>query len=81
MQVLRYPSSFRACLVQVSNAGWEAFNEAHTNMDQIRLLSANVDNHVKNAVKFLIAGSDREVEIMVPKALKNVERIADECVR
>ncbi|CAG2234876.1 unnamed protein product [Mytilus edulis] len=30
---LRYPNSFRASLVQVSNEGWSAFNEAHTNDD------------------------------------------------
>lgn len=28
-QFIQHPSSFRACLVQVSNAGWRAFNEAH----------------------------------------------------
>ena len=28
-QFIRYPESFRACLVQVSNSGWTAFNEAH----------------------------------------------------
>ena len=80
-QVLRYPGSFRACLVQVSNAGWEAFNEAHTNMDQIRLQTANVDEYVKTAVKFLAAGSDQEVQAMVPQALNNVQKIADDCVR
>ena len=80
-QVLRYPGSFRACLVQVSNAGWEAFNAAHVNMDQIRLMTGNVDAHVKTAVKFLVEGQDREVQSMVPEALNNVQRIADDCVR
>ena len=28
-QFIRYPDSFRACLVHVSNSGWIAFNEAH----------------------------------------------------
>ena len=28
-QYIKYPESFRACLVQVSNTGWRAFNEAH----------------------------------------------------
>ena len=27
-QFIRHPQSFRACLVQVSNTGWRAFNEA-----------------------------------------------------
>ena len=26
---IQHPESFRACLVQVSNTGWRAFNEAH----------------------------------------------------
>ena len=26
---IKHPESFRACLVQVSNFGWRAFNEAH----------------------------------------------------
>jgi len=28
-QHIAHPESFRACLVQVSNTGWRAFNEAH----------------------------------------------------
>ena len=28
-QFIHHPESFRACLVQVSNTGWRAFNEAH----------------------------------------------------
>ena len=77
---LRHPDSFRACLVQVSNEGWSAFNEAHTNMDQIRLYSSNVEKHVKNAVKFLMGGSPEEVKRMVPVSLKKVSEIADSCL-
>ena len=77
---LKYPDSFRACLVQVSNKGWDAFNKAHSSMDQIRLLSSNVDIHVKTAVRFLIAGSVEDVESTVPNALRNIERIADDCL-
>ena len=79
-EFLKYPDSFRACLVQVSNRGWDAFNKAHTSMDQIRLYSSNVDKHVKTAVRFLIAGSAADVQSMVPDALKNIEHIADDCV-
>lgn len=28
-EFINHPESFRACLVQVSNTGWTAFNEAH----------------------------------------------------
>ena len=79
-EFLKYPDSFRACLVQVSNRGWDAFNKAHTSMDQIRLYSNNVDKHVKTAVKFLITGSAEDVQSMVPDALKNIDVIADDCL-
>ena len=79
-KLLKYPDSFRACLVQVSNKGWGAFNKAHTNMDQIRLQSGNVDGHVRTAVKFLLQGQPQEIELMLPNALKSIENIADECV-
>ena len=35
-QFIKHPESFRACLVQVSNTGWRAFNEAH----KVRVLKA-----------------------------------------
>ena len=79
-KLLKYPDSFRASLVQVSNSGWVAFNKAHTCMDQVRLYSGNVDKHVKTAVKFLLNGSPEEVKLMVPKALESIGNIADECV-
>ena len=79
-KLLKYPDSFRACLVQVSNKGWGAFNKAHTNMDQIRLHSGNVDGHVRTAVKFLLQGQPQEIELMLPNALKSIKNIADECV-
>ncbi|XP_071159619.1 uncharacterized protein [Mytilus edulis] len=77
-KLLRYPNSFRASLVQVSNAGWGAFNEAHTSMDQIRLHSGNVDGHVKNVVKFLMQGTPDEVKKMLPMSLSKIQNIADE---
>ena len=80
-EFLKYPDSFRACLVQVSNRGWDAFNKAHTSMDQIRLYSSNVEKHVKTAAKFLIAGSAEDVQSMVPDALSNIELIADDCLK
>ena len=76
---LNHPESFRTCLVQVSNDGWSAFNQAHTNMDQIRLYSSNVETHVRNAVKFLMTGTPDEIEQIVPMSLNKVSDIADDC--
>ncbi|CAC5407806.1 unnamed protein product [Mytilus coruscus] len=77
-KLLRYPNSFRKSLVQVSNAGWSAFNEAHTSMDQIRLHSSNIDGQVKNAVKLLMQGTPEEITQMLPMSLSKIQNIADE---
>ena len=78
---LRYPHSFRASLVQVSNSIWDAYSEAHTSMDRIRLHSLNVDTHVKNALKFLLKGSPEEVELMLPLSLNKIDKIANEILQ
>ena len=46
-QYIEHPKSFRSCLVQVSNTGWRAFNEAHkvSNMTDIRTASKCHENN------------------------------------
>uniref|UniRef100_A0A3B3BQJ8 Uncharacterized LOC112154044 n=1 Tax=Oryzias melastigma TaxID=30732 RepID=A0A3B3BQJ8_ORYME len=78
---IKYPDSFRACLMQVCNSGWQAFNIAHKNMDQIRIHTASVPDHMKAAVKFLFQGDDEIVEKFLPNQLENIRTIADECVQ
>ena len=65
-------------MLQVANLGYEAFSEAHTSMDQIRLLSLNVPIHMREAVKILLKGTKSEVEDMLPIQLKAIEKVADE---
>ncbi|XP_026998318.2 myosin-2 heavy chain-like [Tachysurus fulvidraco] len=77
---IRYPESFRACLMQVCNSGWWAFNEAHKNMDQIRLHTMAVPDYMKTAVKILFQGSDEVVEAHLPDQLENICVVADECL-
>lgn len=77
-KLMRWPSSFRASLMQVANWGYEAFSEAHTSMDQIRLLSLNVPVHMREAVKILLKGTNEEVEDLLPIQLKAIEKVADE---
>ncbi|XP_027014712.2 uncharacterized protein LOC113650516 [Tachysurus fulvidraco] len=77
---IRYPESFRACLMQVCNSGWWAFNEAHKNMDQIRLYTMAVPDYMKMAVKILFQGSDKVVEAHLPDQLENIRVVADECL-
>ena len=77
---IKYPDSFRACLMQICNSGWHAFNEAHKNMDQIRIHTATVPDYMKAAVKILFQGSDEVIETVLPNQLENIRTIADECV-
>ncbi|KAF4080837.1 hypothetical protein AMELA_G00175680 [Ameiurus melas] len=77
---IRYPDSFRACLMQVCNSGWWAFNEAHKNMDQIRLHTMAVPDYMKTAVKILFQGNDEVVEAHLPDQLENIRVIADDCL-
>ncbi len=77
---IKYPDSFRACLMQVCNSGWWAFNEAHTSMDQIRLHTAQVPDYMKNAVKILFQGDDEVLKAHLPNQLDNIRVIADECL-
>ncbi|KAI4889591.1 hypothetical protein NFI96_001485 [Prochilodus magdalenae] len=77
---IRYPDSFRACLMQVCNSGWSAFNEAHKNMDQIRLHTMAVPDYMKTAVKILFQGNDDVVEAHLPDQLENIRVIADDCL-
>ena len=47
-QFIQNPESFRACLVQVSNTGWRAFNEAH----KVRKVFFSTFSLVIQSVKF-----------------------------
>ncbi|KAI4885605.1 hypothetical protein NFI96_005382 [Prochilodus magdalenae] len=77
---IKYPDSFRACLMQVCNSGWWAFNEAHKNMDQIRLHTMAVPDYMKTAVKILFRGTDEVVKAHLPDQLENIRVIADDCL-
>ncbi|XP_056104283.1 uncharacterized protein LOC130083252 [Rhinichthys klamathensis goyatoka] len=78
---IKHPDSFRACLMQVCNSGWWAFNEAHNNMDQIRLHTARVPDYMKQAVKILFQGDDEVVKAHLPNQLESIKVIADECLK
>lgn len=78
---IKHPKSFRACLVQVSNTGWRAFNEAHKNMDAIRLYSAQVPDRVQKVVRTLVKGSEEDVRDFLPIELGKIERNSAECLR
>ncbi|XP_078085499.1 uncharacterized protein LOC144504276 [Mustelus asterias] len=78
---MKYPKSFRASLVQVSNQGWEAFQEAHKNMDQIRLHSLTVPIDMKEAVKFIMQDDPEMTENFLPIPLDNIKTCADKSLK
>ncbi|XP_062393159.1 uncharacterized protein LOC134080638 [Sardina pilchardus] len=80
-EYIKYPESFRACLMQVCNSGWWAFNEAHKSMDQIRLHTLTVPDYMKNAVKILFQRSDAVIQAHLPDELENIQEISDDCLK
>ena len=77
---IKYPTSFRACLMQVCNSGWQAFNEAHKNMDQIRMHTATVPDYMKAAVRTLFSANDEVIKTVLPNQLDSIRDIAEECL-
>lgn len=77
---IKYPDSFRACLMQVCNSGWRAFNEAHKNMDKICLYTKNVPAYMKSAVEILLQEDDFLIKNLLPDALANISKISKDCV-
>lgn len=49
-------------------------------MDQIRLRSANVPGHLKEAVTILLKAKDYELQDMLPIPLNAIQETADECL-
>ncbi|XP_067844617.1 putative uncharacterized protein MYH16 isoform X2 [Heptranchias perlo] len=80
-QYIKYPKSFRASLVQVSNQGWEAFQEAHKNMDQIRLHALTVPNDMKDVVKFIMQKDPEITKDFLPIPLGSIKSSADKCLQ
>nr|XP_023696334.1 uncharacterized protein LOC111858637 [Paramormyrops kingsleyae] len=81
LQYIKYPDSFRACLMQVANSGWAAFNTAHTNMDQIRLHTGSVPAYIKTSVQILLQDNDELVQTLLPDQLESIATISDQCVQ
>jgi hypothetical protein len=57
---------------------YSALLGAHTAMDRIQLNVQQVPNHVKTALALVIAGTPMLIEIMLPKTLESIGRIANE---
>ena len=77
---LHHPSSFRACLVQISNEGCDAFMKANKNMDKIRIYTTQFEKSVTNAVKLLLRGSVEERKI-IPDIFEEMKTDANTCLQ
>ncbi len=77
-QHIKHPDSFRATLAQVSGSMYSALLGAHTTMDRIQLNVQQVPGHVKTALQLVIAGSPSLIELLLPKTLESIGRIANE---
>ncbi|XP_059841483.1 uncharacterized protein LOC132402599 [Hypanus sabinus] len=75
---LRQPDSFHACLMQVSDQGWKAFQQAHKKMDQIRLYTMTAPKHLASAVQVL-ARPPSVVKAMLPSRLNSLRKVAEQC--
>ncbi len=78
---MKHPQSFSATLIQISNEGWEAFFNAHTNMDRIQSYMKQIPGHVQTSLKLYAKGTPRLIQRLLPKSLANIERIGNECIK
>jgi hypothetical protein len=76
---VRYPTSFRATLVQIVNEAYMAFLVAHSNMDQIQLYMQQIPGHIKTALKLLATAPFSLLEKLLPLSLNNIEHAGAEC--
>lgn len=77
---IKYPESFMSCLMQVCNSSWCAFNEAHKNMDMIRIHTATVPKYMHTGIRIISNGSDKMIKKLLPHQLNSIQRIADDCL-
>nr|XP_023697198.1 uncharacterized protein LOC111859069 [Paramormyrops kingsleyae] len=75
---IKYPDSFRACLMQVANSGWTAFNEAHKSMEQIRLQAVKVPVYIEKTISEI---SDELVQNPPADQKENAATISEDCTK
>lgn len=78
---LKYPGSFRACLVQISNSGCKAFMEAHKSMDKIRMYTMQFQESVRYVVNILTKGSEEEKMKILPGMFEELKNDAKTCLQ
>ena len=69
---------FKPSLMQVSHDGWQAFNKAHSGMNEIRQQTDRIPGDMKEVLNILLnMQDDQEVAALLPISLKSLEDVAD----
>lgn len=76
---LKY-STFKPNLMQVCNAGHNAFQKAHVNMDAIQQATNRLPIDMKQAVQILVKGNSIQMEKFLPKTMDSIKSIAVDCL-
>ena len=67
--------------MQVSHDGWQAFNKAHSGMNEIRQQTDRIPGDMKEVLNILLnMQDDQEVAALLPISLKSLEDVADSCL-
>jgi hypothetical protein len=69
---------FRPTLIQLANEGWRSFEQAHTNMHQVRLLTGSIPRYLKLVLRLLASQKQPAIKKFVPISLKAIRRSADQ---
>ncbi len=76
--LIKHPSSFRTTLVQIVNEAYNAFMQAHTNMEKIQLQVVQVPHYVTDCVKNIKSNNKAAIENFVPRRLERIKEAADD---
>ena len=78
-QYLEYPGSFRTCLLQISNGGYRAFNEAQRHMLTIQIHCSEIEQQVTIAENLINGQRTANEADMLRKTLEKIKRLAGDC--
>lgn len=79
-QYIKHPDSFRACLVQISISGCDAFTTAHKNMDKIGLYCMTFREYVHDLVNMMLKGNEQDKSSLAPIILDDMMQQAKMCL-
>jgi uncharacterized phage infection (PIP) family protein YhgE len=77
-KLVKYPNSYKATLVQVSNDMFGALYGAHTSMDRIQSNMRLIPAQIKTALKLITQASNSMAKAMLPRTLATIGRYAND---